>query len=105
MISINSIKGNNFNKKKCLLRLDLNIPLSDSGEILDDTRIIESIPTINYLQNQKAIIIIISHIGRPKGKFVKDLSFSNIYKKIEELLGLAMHLFQWMSHLQKHRLT
>ena len=49
MIRINSIKGNNFDTKKCLLRLDLNIPLSDSGEILDDTRIIESIPTINYL--------------------------------------------------------
>ena len=91
MIRINSIKGNNFNKKKCLLRLDLNIPLSDSGEILDDTRIIESIPTINYLQNQKAIIIIISHIGRPKGKFVKDLSFSNIYKKIEELMNKIIH--------------
>ena len=87
MIKINSIKGNNFDTKKCLLRLDLNIPLSDSGEILDDTRIIESIPTINYLQSQNAIIIIISHIGRPKGKFVKDLSFSKIYKKIEELMN------------------
>ena len=91
MIRINSIKGNNFDAKKCLLRLDLNIPLSDSGEILDDTRIIESIPTINFLQNQNAIIIIISHIGRPKGKFVKDLSFSNIYKKIEKLMNKIIH--------------
>ena len=91
MIKINSIKDNNFDKKKCLLRLDLNIPLSDTGEILDDTRIIESIPTINYLQNQNAIIIIISHIGRPKGKFVKDLSFSRIYKKIEKLMNKIIH--------------
>jgi|TARA_B100001750_G_scaffold248534_1_gene280782 3-phosphoglycerate kinase len=91
MIKINSIKDNNFDKKKCLLRLDLNIPLSDSGEILDDTRIIESIPTINYLQSQNAIIIIISHIGRPKGKFVKDLSFSRIYKKIEKLMNKIIH--------------
>ena len=103
MISINSIKGNNFNTKKCLLRLDLNIPLSDSGKILDDTRIIESIPTINYLQNQKAIIIIISHIGRPKGKFIKDLSFSNIYKKIEELMNKIIHFipFEEQNNIDK----
>ena len=103
MIRINSIKGNNFNTKKCLLRLDLNIPLSDSGKILDDTRIIESIPTINYLQNQKAIIIIISHIGRPKGKFIKDLSFSNIYKKIEELMNKIIHFipFEEQNNIDK----
>ena len=103
MIRINSIKGNNFDTKKCLLRLDLNIPLSDSGEILDDTRIIESIPTINYLQSQNAIIIIISHIGRPKGKFVKDLSFSNIYKKIEKLMNKIIHFipFEEQNNINK----
>ena len=103
MIRINSIKGNNFDAKKCLLRLDLNIPLSDSGEILDDTRIIESIPTINFLQNQNAIIIIISHIGRPKGKFVKDLSFSNIYKKIEKLMNKIIHFipFEEQNNINK----
>ena len=103
MIRINSIKGNNFDTKKCLLRLDLNIPLSDTGEILDDTRIIESIPTINYLQNQNAIIIIISHIGRPKGKFVKDLSFSKIYKKIEKLMNKIIHFipFEEQNNINK----
>ena len=103
MIRINSIKGNNFDTKKCLLRLDLNIPLSDTGEILDDTRIIESIPTINYLQNQNAIIIIISHIVRPKGKFVKDLSFSKIYKKIEKLMNKIIHFipFEEQNNINK----
>ena len=103
MIKINSIKGNNFDTKKCLLRLDLNIPLSDTGEILDDTRIIESIPTIDYLQSQNAIIIIISHIGRPKGKFVKDLSFSNIYKKIEKLINKIIHFipFEEQNNINK----
>ena len=103
MIKINSIKGNNFDTKKCLLRLDLNIPLSDTGEILDDTRIIESIPTIDYLQSQNAIIIIISHIGRPKGKFVKDLSFSNIYKKIEKLMNKIIHFipFEEQNNINK----
>jgi len=103
MIKINTIKGNNFDTKKCLLRLDLNIPLSDTGEILDDTRIIESIPTIDYLQSQSAIIIIISHIGRPKGKFVKDLSFSNIYKKIEKLMNKIIHFipFEEQNNINK----
>ena len=103
MIKINTIKGNNFDTKKCLLRLDLNIPLSDTGEILDDTRIIESIPTIDYLQSQNAIIIIISHIGRPKGKFVKDLSFSNIYKKIEKLINKIIHFipFEEQNNINK----
>tara|TARA_B110000014_G_C20123226_1_gene596359 strand:- start:92 stop:1264 length:1173 start_codon:yes stop_codon:yes gene_type:complete len=103
MIKINTIKGNNFDTKKCLLRLDLNIPLSDTGEILDDTRIIESIPTIDYLQSQNAIIIIISHIGRPKGKFVKDLSFSNIYKKIEKLMNKIIHFipFEEQNNINK----
>ena len=103
MIKINTIKGNNFDTKKCLLRLDLNIPLSDTGEILDDTRIIESIPTIDYLQSQNAIIIIISHIGRPKGKFVKDLSFSNIYIKIEKLMNKIIHFipFEEQNNINK----
>ena len=103
MIKINTIKGNNFDTKKCLLRLDLNIPLSDTGEILDDTRIIESIPTIDYLQSQNAIIIIISHIGRPKGKFVKDLSFSNIYKKIEKIMNKIIHFipFEEQNNINK----
>ena len=82
MIKINTIKGNNFDTKKCLLRLDLNIPLSDTGEILDDTRIIESIPTIDYLQSQSAIIIIISQFSMKcvRAETVSIFSVSSILK-------------------------
>jgi|TARA_B110000263_G_scaffold173320_1_gene151226 3-phosphoglycerate kinase len=84
MINIKSIVSENFKNKNCLLRLDLNIPLSAKGEILDDTRIIESIPSIDYLLNQSAKVIIISHIGRPLGKYDENFSFIKLIKIIEE---------------------
>ncbi len=62
-----------YKNKRVLLRVDLNVPVVN-GEILDDTRITKIIPTIKLLQSQKAKIIIISHFGRPKGKFDKNLS-------------------------------
>ena len=57
----------NLNQKKILLRLDLNVPLKQ-GEITDETRIDKILPTINFLLKKNSKIIIISHIGRPKGK-------------------------------------
>ena len=62
-----------LNNKKILLRLDLNVPLKD-GEITDTTRIDKILHTLNYLIKKNSNIIIISHIGRPNGKFVKKLS-------------------------------
>ena len=66
-------KEKNLNSKKILLRLDLNVPL-EIWKICDTTRIDKIIPTLNFLIQQKTKIIIISHVGRPKGKIVKDLS-------------------------------
>ena len=70
---MNSIKDQkNLNKKKVLLRLDLNVPLKN-GSITDETRISKVIPIINFLIKEQSKIIIISHVGRPKGKVIKDL--------------------------------
>ena len=60
---------NNINNKKILLRLDLNVPLKNKI-ISDTTRIDKIIPTLNYLIKSKSKIIILSHIGRPKGKVI-----------------------------------
>ena len=57
----------NLSQKKILLRLDLNVPLKD-GSITDETRINKIIPVINFLIKKKSKIIIISHVGRPKGE-------------------------------------
>lgn len=74
-------------KKQVLLRVDFDVPLSKNGEITDDTRIKNSFSTINYLINQKAKIILISHLGRPNGKRDECLSLEPVSKRLSKLLG------------------
>ena len=81
----------NLEKKKILLRLDLNVPLLD-GKITDTTRIDKILPTLNFLISQNAKIIIISHVGRPKGKVVNDLSLRPICKDLEMKLSQNIKL-------------
>ena len=78
-----SIKNeHNLKKKKILLRLDLNVPL-DNGRITDTTRIDKILPTINFLLNNRAKIIILSHVGRPKGKIVNKLSLKPVCEDLK----------------------
>ena len=76
---INIKDQENLSQKKVLLRLDLNVPLKD-GLVVDETRINKIIPVINFLIEKKSKIIIISHVGRPKGKVLKDLSLNQFAK-------------------------
>ena len=89
---MNSIKNHeNLNKKKVLLRLDLNVPLKN-GTILDQTRINKILPIIDFLLNNNSKIIVISHVGRPKGKVNKDLSIKPISEYLEKKIKTKMHL-------------
>ena len=72
--------------KKVLLRVDLNVPM-ENGAITETSRIEKIIPTINLLVEKQAKIIILSHIGRPKGKIVKGMSLEPISKKLSSLLN------------------
>ena len=81
----------NLNQKKVLLRLDLNVPV-ENGKITDTTRIDKILPTINYLLKNDAKIIILSHVGRPKGKVVKKLSLKPICKDLENKLKTSVKL-------------
>jgi phosphoglycerate kinase len=81
----------NLNNKKILLRLDLNVPLLDD-KITDTTRIDKILPTLNFLISQNAKIIIISHVGRPKGKVVNELSLKPICKDLEIKLSQNIKL-------------
>ena len=81
----------NLNQKKVLLRLDLNVPL-DNGKITDTTRIDKILPTINFLLKSEAKIIILSHVGRPKGKVVNELSLKPICEDLKNKLNKNVRL-------------
>jgi phosphoglycerate kinase len=85
------INEKNLNNKKILLRLDLNVPL-DKGKITDTTRIDKILPTLDFLIKQKAKIIILSHVGRPKGKIVKELSLKPICEELQNKLNKKVKL-------------
>ena len=81
---MNYIKNQeNLNEKKILLRLDLNVPLKN-GIITDETRINKTLPILNYLIEKKSKIIVISHVGRPKGKWNEDLSLKPICENLKK---------------------
>jgi len=73
--------------KTVFVRVDFNVPLTDLGEIRDDTRIRASLPTINYLVGKGAKLVLASHLGRPKGKFDPKMSLKPVAKRLRELIG------------------
>jgi len=76
-----------FSGKTVFLRVDFNVPLTDRGEIRDDTRIRASLPTIKYFISQRVRLVIASHLGRPKGKVDPKLSLRPAAKRLNELIG------------------
>src|SRR5690625_5064316 len=75
--------------KKVFCRVDFNVPMHD-GKVTDDTRIKAALPTISYLSEQGAIIILASHLGRPKGKVVEELRMDPVAKHLSDLIGKSV---------------
>jgi phosphoglycerate kinase len=81
-----SVKDVDVSGKKVLVRCDFNVPQDENGAITDDKRIVESLPTIQYLLQNGAALILSSHLGRPKGEFKTKYSLAPVATRLSELL-------------------
>lgn len=77
----------NVKGKKCLVRVDYNVPLDEKGNITSDNRIVATLPTVNYLLINGASVILMSHLGRPNGRVKKELSLEVVARRLAELLN------------------
>jgi phosphoglycerate kinase len=85
--SLRTLGGIDVKGKRVLVRVDFNIPLDGQGNVADDTRLEATLPTIRFLLEQGAAVILMSHLGRPKGMVNDKLRLTGVARRFEELLG------------------
>ncbi|OYD17087.1 phosphoglycerate kinase [candidate division WOR-3 bacterium JGI_Cruoil_03_44_89] len=84
-----SLKDIDFKGKRVLLRVDFNVPLKE-GEITDDTRIQASLETIKYILDRGGRLVIISHLGRPKGRKIQEMSLAPVAQRLSSLISIPV---------------
>ena len=90
-MQLNTIKEADLKGKRVLIRVDFNVPLKN-GVVTDNTRIRAALPTVKYILDQGASLVVMSHFGRPKGQKNPDFSMAPIAKEFEKLLGVPVKL-------------
>src|SRR3989344_1502884 len=95
MISLPSLKNiPTLSGKRVFVRVDFNVSMKDGFRIADDTRIVEAMPTITYLKNNGAKIMLLSHFGRPKGKVDAAFSLKKILSHVEKHVGAKVRFIE-----------
>ena len=85
-----TIENFNFAGKKAIVRVDFNVPLNENGDVTDETRIKGALPTLKKVLADGGALIMMSHMGKPKGKVKKELSLSQIVKNVSANLGVEV---------------
>jgi len=101
-MTLPSVKSLKIVGKRVLLRANYDVPLKEQG-VADDSRIVESLETINYLLQKKAKVVIISHLGRPEGKVMPGLSLAPVLKYLNKLLSRQVPLVKKIEEVAKHQ--
>ena len=91
-LSLSSLDKSKLEGKKVLVRVDFNVPLNESGHITDDTRIRAAIPTIKFLIDNSAKIILAAHFGRPKGEVNEKMRLTPVATRLSDILGKKVNL-------------
>ena len=100
-----TVKDLDLNGKKVLMRCDFNVPLDENLNITDKTRIIAALPTIKYVLEQNAKLILCSHLGRPKGEVKPEFSLAPVAKELSNQLGKEVKLAKDIVGPSAHELT
>ncbi len=88
--SLASLGGDDLRGKRVLVRVDFNVPLDDAGAITDDTRIRAALPTIGYLRDNGARVLLAAHFGRPKGQVNEGMRLTAVAARLGDLLGIPV---------------
>ena len=86
-MKVRGLKDLDVNSKTILMRVDFNVPLTEDGQVSDDLRINAALPSIKYIIDGGGKLVLVSHLGRPKGKVDPKLSMDPVAKRLSELLG------------------
>ncbi|MBP8253046.1 MAG: phosphoglycerate kinase, partial [Herpetosiphon sp.] len=89
-----TIRDVDWNGKRALVRVDFNVPLDKSQHVTDDTRIRAAVPTIQYLLDHGASVVLMSHLGRPKKKVAEEFRVKPAADRLQELLGRPVQTVQ-----------